>query len=481
MPSAVKTDEVRGIYSMTISEAIGVHANEVPAMTARQRLIVMLLLGANFMMSADFSILNIALPVVGQAVGLSVDNLPWISTAFALPAAGLSLLFGRLGDLYGRRRMFLTGLVLLTAASLLGGISTAPALLLAARALQGVASAMTAPAALSLLITSFADERQRARVLGLNGSLLSGGFTVGALVGGVLVGVLSWRWAFLINVPVALAILLLTLFVVPSGRSRANVRLDIPGAASVTLGLLGLAFGITERSLSALVIGMIMLALFFWIERRAKAPLVAIEMLALPSVRWGNLAALTIFSMEAGLVFLTTLYLQDVLHFGPLATGLVFGVPGLASVAAGVVAGRIIARRGAHTVLLMAFLVQGVLTAPMILLGTQPVWLWLLIPALFVGFFGHITAVVAATVTATSEVPDFHKGLATGLVTTSQRVAVTVGIPLLGAVMTIRADLLTGIHLALAADVLLTLTAVALIRAGLKQKRSASASPAAAR
>jgi MFS family permease len=323
---------------MTMSETIGVRASEVPAMTARQRLIVALLLGANFMMSADFSILNIALPVVGEAVGLSVDNLPWVSTAFALPAAGLSLLFGRLGDLYGRRRTFLTGLVLLTSASLLGGISTEPALLLAARALQGIASAMTAPAALSLLITTFADEKQRARVLGLNGSLLSGGFTVGALVGGMLVGVLSWRWAFLINVPVALVILALTLFVVPAGRSHANVRLDIPGAASVTLGLLGLAFGITEESLPALVVGMILLALFFWIERRANAPLVAIEMLALPSVRWGNLAALTIFSMEAGLVFLTTLYLQNVLHFGPLATGLVFGVPGLASVAAGVVA-----------------------------------------------------------------------------------------------------------------------------------------------
>jgi MFS family permease len=283
----------------------------------------------------------------------------------------------------------------------------------------------------------------------------------------MLVGVLSWRWAFLMNVPVALVILLLTLIVVPPSRSREDVRLDVPGAASVTLGLLVLAFGITDGSLPALVVGMIFLALFFWIERRAKAPLVAIEMLALPSVRWGNLAALTIFSMEAGLVFLTTLYLQNVLHFGPLATGLVFGVPGFASVAAGVVAGRIIGRRGARIVLLAALLIQGGFTAPMILLGAEQVWLWLLIPALFGGFFGHITAVVAATVTATSEVPDAHKGLATGLVTTSQRVAVTVGIPILRAVMAIRADLLSGIRLALAADVLFTLTAVILIRAGL--------------
>jgi len=218
-------------------------------MTARQRLIVVLLLGANFMLSADFSILNIALPVVGEAVGLGVDDLAWVSTTFALPAAGLSLLFGRLGDLYGRRRIFLTGLALLATASLLGGFSTGPTTLLTARTLQGVAAAMTAPAALSLLITTFAGERQRAWVLGLNGSLLSGGFTVGALAGGMLVGVLSWRWAFLINVPVALAVLALTPVAVPAGRSSKGVRLDVPGAASVTLGLIALAFGITERSL----------------------------------------------------------------------------------------------------------------------------------------------------------------------------------------------------------------------------------------
>jgi MFS family permease len=452
---------------MTTSETIEARANEVYAMTARQRLIVVLLLGANFMMSADFSILNIALPVVGEAVGLGLNNLPWVASAFALPAAGLSLLFGRLGDLYGRRRIFLIGLSLLAVASLLGGLSTGPALLLAARVLQGVASAMAVPAALSLLITTFADERQRAWVLGLNGSLLSAGFTVGAIAGGMLVGVLSWRWAFLINVPVALAVLALTPAVVPAVRAPAGVRLDVPGAASVTLGLFAVAFGITQPSLPALIAGLVLLALFFRIEHHVTAPLVAIEMLARPSVRWGNFAALTIFSMEAGLIFLMTLYLQDVLHFGPLTTGLIFGVPGLASVVAGVVAGRIIARRGARIVLLAALLVQGGMTAPLIVLGTEPTWLWLLIPALFGGFFGHITAVVAATVTATSGVPDANKGLATGLITTSQRVAVTVGIPLLGAVMASRGDLLAGIRLALAVDVLVTVMAVILIRGGL--------------
>jgi len=453
---------------MAASETIEARTSEI-AMTARQRLIVVLLLGTNFMLSVDFSILNIALPEVGRAVGLDVADFPWVTSAFALPAAGLSLLFGRLGDIYGRRRMFVAGLALLALASLLGGIATGSTLLLGARALQGIATAMTAPAALALLITAFADNGQRARVLGLNGTLLSGGFTVGALAGGMLVGVLSWRWAFLINVPFALVILALTPFVVPAGRSSEGVRLDIPGAATVTLGLLAVVHGIIEWFVPSLTAGAILLALFFWIERRAAAPLVAIEKLARPSVRWGNIAALTIFSMEAGLVFLMTIYLQDVLHVGPLTTGLVFGVPGLASVAAGVVAGRIIARQGARPVLLAALLVQGGLTAPLILLGAESSWVWLLVPALFVGFLGHITAVVAATVIATSDVADADAGLATGLVTTSQRVAVTVGIPLLGAVMVTRADLLAGIHLALLVDVVLTLAVVATIMAGLKR------------
>ena len=453
---------------MAASETIEARTSEI-AMTARQRLIVVLLLGTNFMLSVDFSILNIALPEVGRAVGLAVADFPWVTSAFALPAAGLSLLFGRLGDVYGRRRMFVAGLALLALASLLGGIATGSTLLLGARALQGIATAMTAPAALALLITAFADNGQRARVLGLNGTLLSSGFTVGALAGGMLVGVLSWRWAFLINVPFALVILALTPFVVPAGRSSEGVRLDIPGAATVTLGLLAVVHGIIEWFVPSLIAGAILLALFFWIERRAAAPLVAIEKLARSSVRWGNIAALTIFSMEAGLVFLMTIYLQDVLHVGPLATGLVFGVPGLASVAAGVVAGRIIARRGARPVLLAALLVQGGLTAPLILLGAESSWVWLLVPALFVGFLGHITAVVAATVIATSDVADADAGLATGLVTTSQRVAVTVGIPLLGAVMVMRADLLAGIHLALLVDVVLTLAVVATIMAGLKR------------
>ncbi|HTV69873.1 MAG TPA: MFS transporter [Rhizobiaceae bacterium] len=437
-------------------------------MTLRQRMVAFLLLGTGFMLSVDFSILNVALPQVGAAVGLDLSNLPWVATAYALPAAGFTLLFGRIADLYGRRRMFLIGIGLLAISSLIGGFAQSPELLLMARAMQGLATAIATPAALSLLITSFSDENQRARVLGFNGALLSGGFAVGALIGGALVGVLSWRWAFLINVPVAMIILAVTPFVIPASSAPTGVKLDIPGAVTVTLGLLSFVFGITNQNIYALIVGVILLTAFWMIELRVKEPLVALNILRRPKVKWGNLALLVVFSMEPAMIYLMTLYLQDVLRFAPMQTGLIFGVPGMASVVAGIVAGRFIARHGARNVLTVGLLVQGAFTAPLILLGAGTAWLWLLIPALFVGFFGHVTAIVASMVTATSDVADSEQGLATGLATMTQQVALTVGIPILGAIMVTRADLLSGIHLALAVNVGLTAIAIALIWIGLR-------------
>ncbi|MCA0850673.1 MFS transporter [Salipiger thiooxidans] len=290
----------------------------------------------------------------------------------------------------------------------------------------------------------------------------------------MLVGVLSWRWAFLINVPIALAILVATPFLIPAARPHGDVRLDVPGALSVTIGLLALVFGFTEQSLLALLLGLVLIALFVWIERRASMPLVAIEMLALPSVRWGNVAVLIIFSMEAGLIYLVTLYLQELLHLGAITTGLLFGVPGIASIAAGVFAGRLIEQRGVRPVLIISLFVQGAFTAPLLFLGGDMVSIWILIPSLFIGFYGHVTAVVAATVVATSDVPEESKGLASGLMTTSHRVASTIGIPVLAAAMALRTDLLSGIHIAVAADVLLTLAAVILIGVGLRKQREAN-------
>jgi MFS family permease len=423
------------------------------------------------MFAVDFSILNVALPKLGEGVGLERSALPWVITAFALPAAGFTLLFGRIADLYGRRRLFLIGIALLAVSSLVGGFAVNPEMLLTARVLQGFATAIATPAALSLLVTAFHDEKQRARVLGLNGTLLSAGFTVGALLGGTLVELLSWRWAFLINLPLALLILVLAPFVVAASRGPAGVKLDVPGAVTVTLGLLAFVFGVIKGDLFALFGGLALLVVFWLIERRAKAPLAAVGILSRPTVKWGNLAGLVVFTMEPGLIYLMTLYLQDVLHLTPLTTGLVFGVPGLASVVAGIVAGRLIGRFGTRRVLTVGLLVQVGFTAPLILLGTGNVWLALLIAALFLGFFGHVTAIVAFMMTATSGLPDSEQGLATGLTTLTQQVGITIGVPILGAVAATQANLLGGIHLALAVNVSATLIAIALIWNGLRPSR----------
>ena len=279
--------------------------------TPRQRSVLLVLLGAGFMLSVDFSILNVALPQVGEGVGMGLAGLPWVTTAFVLPAAGFSLVCGRLADMIGRRRMFRSGLALLVAASVLGGVATTPDVLLTARALQGFATAMTLPAALSLLTTIFAEGAARDRVLGLNGALLSGGFTVGSLAGGTLVGLLSWRAAFLVNVPVAVVILVATPWFIGESTLPERVRLDLPGAATVSGGLLAVVYALIDRNAAVGALGAALLVAFWLIERRSPAPLAPPRVLARRS-RWGNYAGLVIFAMEPAMIYLTTLYLQRV-------------------------------------------------------------------------------------------------------------------------------------------------------------------------
>lgn len=219
-----------------------------PRMTARQKLVLTLLLGAQFMIAVDFSILNVALPVVGEGLGFPLSRLQWIATSFALAAAGFTLLFGRVADLVGRKRLFLAGMAVLGVSSLLGGLATSPEVLLVARVLQGLATAAVTPAGLALLTTAFKEGPLRERALGLNGALMSAGFTAGAILGGLLTDLLSWRWAFFVNVPVAALVLVLAPSVITDSRPDRRPRLDVPGAATVTGGLLLLVYGLTQAA-----------------------------------------------------------------------------------------------------------------------------------------------------------------------------------------------------------------------------------------
>ncbi|GAA2795439.1 MFS transporter [Nonomuraea dietziae] len=243
--------------------------------SGRQRVILLVLLGAGFMLSVDFSILNVALPEVGAGVGMGLTGLPWITSAYALPAAGFTLLFGRLADLFGRRRLFMSGMILLTLASLLGGFATTPDMLLTARVLQGFATAMTIPASLSLLTTTFTEgatlrprpRLQRRAALGRLHHRRAGGRQPrqpAELAGRVLHQRPRRPWSSCCSHP----------FVISESRLPDRVKLDLPGAVTVTGGLLAVIYAVIERNLPSAVIGVLLLAAFWMIELRSPAPLV---------------------------------------------------------------------------------------------------------------------------------------------------------------------------------------------------------------
>ena len=439
-----------------------------------------ILLTASFTLAVDFSILNIALPAMGADVGFALEHLQWIATAFALCAAGFTLLFGRVADMFGRRRLFLVGITLLGVSSLVGGLAQEPTLLLVARVAQGLATAMVAPAALSLLTTSFPEGPRRDRALGLNGALMAAGFTTGAILGGILTDVLSWRWAFFVNVIVAACVLAVAPVVLAESRPTARPRLDVPGAVTVTLGLLSVVYGLStagEASWAAplawgpLLAGAILLTVFWMVEKQVAQPLVPVSILTRGTVAWGNIAGLLAFATETSLVFLLTLYLQKVLGYSPLVAGLSFAVLGAGTVLGGLVGPRVIGRIRFDRTLVAGFLVQAVATAPLAFLGPDSAWIIVVLVATFVGGVANLVAIVGFMVTATTGLPDGEQGLATGLATMSQQVGITMGIPVMSAIATARihslgaetpATVLSGVTTAIAVNAgLCVLTALA--------------------
>nr|WP_125777616.1 MFS transporter [Antribacter gilvus] len=414
-------------------------------MTGKQRVALVVLLTASFTLAVDFSILNVALPSIGADVGFGIENLQWIGTAFALCSAGFTLLMGRVADIAGRRRMFLVGMVLLGAGSIVGGLATTPALLLVARVAQGFATAIVVPAALALLIGAFPEGRARDKALGLNGSLMAAGFTTGAILGGLLTDLLSWRWAFFINVPIAIAVLVVAPLVLKDSRSEHRTRLDVPGAISVTLGLLALVYGLTHAAetswtdpvtLLAFAAAAVLLAVFVLVERQAAFPLVPLGILTRSNVAWGNVAGALAFVTETSLVFLLTLYLQEVLGYSPLAAGLTFAVLGVGTVLGGLLGPRVIGRFGNKVAIVGGFLVQAAATLSLVLITDAPGSIWLVLVATFVGGVANLVVIVGFMVTATSGVPASDQGLATGLTTMSQQVGITMGTPIMSAVVT---------------------------------------------
>ncbi|MFI6930368.1 MFS transporter [Streptomyces sp. NPDC050287] len=419
------------------------HSSEL-SMTGKQKTILVVLLGAQFMFAVDFSILTVALPKIGSDLGFGLDSLQWVSTAFALTAAGFMLLFGRIGDLVGRKKLFLVGMALLTVSSLIGGLATSSEMMIAARVLQGLATAIVTPSGMALITTSFEEGPLRTKALGLNGALLSLGFAGGAVLGGVLTDLLSWRWDFFINVPVGVALFIAGIMVITESVAEDRPKLDVPGSITVTAGLLAFVYGITSaeregwnspQTWGTLLVAAVLLVSFYVIELRAAAPLAPVRVLKANSVKWGNLGGLITFSMESALSFLLTLYLQQVLGLNPFQTGLMFGFLGLGAFLGGTFASRILARTGAKGGLVFGLAVQGVMTGVLFWLGdNKGMGIAAVLVTTFVGGFGHVLAIVSYTVVGTSGIKDSEQGLATGLAAMTQQIGFTLGIPVMSAV-----------------------------------------------
>ncbi|MCX4762059.1 MFS transporter [Streptomyces sp. NBC_01275] len=465
-------------------------------LSTRDKLVLFVLCAAQFMVALDFSVLNVALPVLGADLGMSQSALQWAVTAFALPSGGFLLLFGRVGDLYGRRRLFLTGLALFGAASLLATLAWDPASFLAGRALQGLGAAAIVPTGMSLLTTTFPEGPARDRALGISGTLLSLGFTVGMVAGGVLTDVLGWRSTMALLAVFALTVLPLAPRLLPASLPHSlkdtggapvphRPRLDVPGAVTVTGGLLSLIYALSTAAdhgfahadvIATLVAGVLLLTAFAVVESRAAAPLVSLPMLRRRTVAWGNVGGLVTFSMMSTVVFALTLYLQEVLDLSAFQTGLVFGVQGVMSAVAGGYAPKVIGRFGARRTLVGSLVGQGALIAALLGLNAHTWSVWLATAAVSLASMCHLGAIISYGLTVTSGVPDGDQGLATGLVTSTQQVGLTVGIPLLGVLATTSDDLLAGVHTVLALDSAIVLAAAVLVGLGLRTGRTASGS-----
>jgi EmrB/QacA subfamily drug resistance transporter len=402
-----------------------------------------LLLMAAFMVVLDFSIVNVALPSIEAELGFSAASVQWVVTGYAIAFGGLLILGGRIADLYGRRRMFLIGLAVFTAASLAGGLARDPVLLVASRVVQGGGAALVAPAALSLIITGFPEGPRRSRAIGLYGATASVGFVAGQVLGGFLVEFTSWRSVFLVNVPVGLLTVLLgRRMLAESRRTGAKRRLDTLGALLITLAVASLVFAVSQAGaagwrsplvLLGLAVSAVTTAGFALAEQRHPEPLVRPSLLRLPSLRNASTLMVLLGVWNGGEMLVLSLYFQQVLHDSPLMTGLAIAPQGVIGFTTGMLGARLAGRAGLQRVLILTSVTATVGFVILTQLPASGGYSPLLMAVMLVGF-GTAGTSFGSMVTASSGVADGDQGLVGGVINTSRQVGAALGAALLPAV-----------------------------------------------
>jgi EmrB/QacA subfamily drug resistance transporter len=419
-------------------------------------IILALLALAQFMVVLDVAIVNVALPSIAKELHFAQNNLQWVVTAYTLTFGGFLLLGGRAADLFGRRRIFITAVTFFGLMSLLCGLAQSESQLIIARAFQGLAAAFMSPAALSIVLSEFREGKERNTAMGVWAGVSAGGAAVGVLLGGFLTQYLNWRWNFFVNVPVGIIVVFGALRLLPHhiGEENRKVGLDLAGATLATVGLMSLVYGLSKApnngwdSLTVqgfIAAGLALLVVFVINEAKlAKQPLMPLEIFKIRNVLGANIAFLVIACTLFSMFFFITLYVQQVLGYSPVKTGLGFlPVTVIVGVTSGIVS-NLVNKIGYKPFMVAGpvFIATGLFILSKILKVDGDYW-HNVFPGLAIFAFGMGNTFVSGTLAATSGVPKHFSGLASGVLNTSQQVGGAIGLAVLSAVAfsTVKTDI----------------------------------------
>lgn len=409
-------------------------------------LILILVALAQFMVVLDVSIVNVALPAIQTAFTMSNTSLQWIITAYTLTFGGFLLLGGRAADLFGRRRIFLIGVVLFTLASLADGLANSGGQLIIYRGIQGLAAAFMSPAALSIILVTYKEGHERNVALSVWGAVASGGAAVGVLAGGIITQYLNWRWNFFVNVPVGIAIVATALRILPVHESEAeHTSLDLPGAVAVTGGLMMLVYGLVKApaegwtshaSLLHFGIAVALLIFFLINESRVKYPLMPLGIFKIRNLSGADSLMLLMTAGLFSVFFFTTLYLQEILGYTPIKTGVSFLIVPFAIAISATNVPRLVQKIGYKPILMVAPLIVSSGLFWMSHIPVNGTFWGNVAPGMILLGLGMGATFISVTIAATSGVPPHEAGLASGLLNTSQQIGGAVGLAVLTGIAT---------------------------------------------
>ena len=399
---------------------------------------------AQFMVVLDFTIVNVALPSIQAGLHIETSTLQWLISGYAVTFGGFLLLGGRLADLFGQARMFRIGLIIFAVASVSGGLAVEPVLLIASRVVQGIGAAIVAPAGLSLLVTSWPEERARSHALGIYGAVVSTGFASGAVLGGLLVQE-SWRLVFFVNAPIGVLLLVACHWLLPASAPARQGGLDLPGAVTGTAGVALIVLAVAQAGdtlsvaepLVLTLAAVLLLAGFVLRERRAATPLLDLALFADRGIRAANLTLLAVGAYNAGEILLVTLYLQEGRHLSSVLTGLCFVPQAVGAFALAGPASNIVPRLGPRRSLTIALLIALVSLCGSAVAVASGSIISLLVALFLMGVSARISMMAATLAGTHGKVAAREQGTASALLTASRQCGSAIGVAVLAAVLVV--------------------------------------------